>query len=328
VRIAVLTTSYPRFPGDAAGHFVASEARALARTGDVVQVFAPGRPTSPTTPLGSEPEIVWLADHGAFGWPGALPRLREQPLRALGMAAFGWNAARALARFGPFDHVVAHFLVPCAWPVATLGLRPGSGSLEVVVHGSDARLFAKLPPALRRRIARALQRRGARVRCVSRSVRDELAGSAPGSLLEDAVVEPCILDLSGVPSRAEARRRLDLGPTEAIAVVVGRLVAGKRVAVALGALSLVPQLRVIVVGDGPERTRLERAFPGVRFTGNVLRAEALAYIAAADALASASRDEGAPSVVREARALGVPVVAVPAGDLVERARTDPGIFLT
>jgi glycosyltransferase involved in cell wall biosynthesis len=53
--------------------------------------------------------------------------------------------------------------------------------------------------------------------------------------------------------------------------------------------------------------------------------DALAWISCADYLVSASRLEGAPTAVREARALGVPVVAAPSGDLMEWARTDAGI---
>ena len=53
----------------------------------------------------------------------------------------------------------------------------------------------------------------------------------------------------------------------------------------------------------------------------------LRWIAAADVLVSASAHEGAPSVVREARALGVPVVAVSAGDLAQWAERDAGLLL-
>jgi len=65
----------------------------------------------------------------------------------------------------------------------------------------------------------------------------------------------------------------------------------------------------------------------VRFTGYLARGEALRWIAAADVLVSASAHEGAPSVVREARALGVPVVAVNAGDLAQWAKRDAGLLL-
>jgi teichuronic acid biosynthesis glycosyltransferase TuaC len=50
-------------------------------------------------------------------------------------------------------------------------------------------------------------------------------------------------------------------------------------------------------------------------------------MSAADLLLSASRHEGAPTVVREARALGTPVVATDAGDLRAWAAADAGIWL-
>ena len=71
---------------------------------------------------------------------------------------------------------------------------------------------------------------------------------------------------------------------------------------------------LVVVGDGPERARVEAAARGagarVVFTGRVARSEALAWIAAADALVQPSRVEGASTVEREAAALGTRVVAL------------------
>ena len=46
------------------------------------------------------------------------------------------------------------------------------------------------------------------------------------------------------------------------------------------------------------------------------------WIRASDLVVSASREEGAPTVVREARALGTPVVTTAAGDLVKWAELD------
>jgi glycosyltransferase involved in cell wall biosynthesis len=145
----------------------------------------------------------------------------------------------------------------------------------------------------------------------------------PGS----AEVVPPAIELGGVPDRAAARLALSVAPSQTLAVVVGRVVAGKRVGEALAAARLVPGLDTVVVGDGPELARLSRAFPDVRFVGRLARERALEWIAAADVLISASRDEGAPSAIREARALGVPVAARAAGDLEFWARTDPGLIV-
>jgi len=72
---------------------------------------------------------------------------------------------------------------------------------------------------------------------------------------------------------------------------------------------------------------LRQRFPDVRFTGELPRPQALAWIAAADVVISASKREGAPTALREARALGVPVVACAAGDLPERAARDAGVWI-
>lgn len=320
-RVAVISTSYPRDAGDAAGHFVRSEVRALVGSGHDVHVLAPGRGAA--NPDGKDgAELHWLEDHGAFGWPGALTRLAQQPARALGACAFTLRAARALRALGPFASVQAHFLVPSGWPIAIAS----SARLEVVGHGSDVRLFCRLPSALRAHIARRWLLRAARVRVTSSELAALLSEACP-ELAARIEVRPSPLDVEGVPARAEARRVLAIPEHARLALIVSRLIRGKRVDVALQALSLLEDLSVSVVGDGPELESLRAQFPAVHFAGRLPRPEALRFMAAADVVVSTSVEEGAPSVVREARALGVPVVAVAAGDLAVWAERDPGLLL-
>lgn len=316
MRIAIVTTSYPRRPGDAAGHFVEAEARALVSQGHEVTVLCPGRVSWRT----GNPEVRWLPDAGLFGWPGAIERLREVPSRAVGLPLFASTAAVELAR-GSFDRVIAHWLVPSGFPIA-LASR---AELEVVAHGSDVRLLSVLPRWLRRAVVLSLRARGARFRFVSTELRERLR--ADTGLSVPARVEPSPIETSGVPDRARARRRIGLPPDARLVVVVSRLVPSKRVDVALGAATLLPHAELVVVGDGPERRALEQRHPEVRFLGHLSRNDALVWISAADVLLSASRQEGAPTVVREARALGVPVVAAPAGDLSAWAESDADLLV-
>jgi teichuronic acid biosynthesis glycosyltransferase TuaC len=137
------------------------------------------------------------------------------------------------------------------------------------------------------------------------------------------VVAPCPIELPVAPSRLEARARLGVCADESVALVVARLIPGKRVDVALAALTLLGGMRVVVVGDGPLRGSLAARFPGAEYLGQLGREQTLLWIAAADVLVTASRLEGAPTVVREARALGTPVVAAPAGELSAWAAVDP-----
>jgi glycosyltransferase involved in cell wall biosynthesis len=226
--------------------------------------------------------------------------------------------------------LIAHFLLPCGVPIATRALGGRRTELEVVVHGSDARLFARLPLA-HAAIAHDLVRTGAQLRFVSSELQRLVLGAVPttarGILEARSRVEPCVIDLPGAQSRAQARAALGIAAEAHVAVIVARLIAGKRVQVALEACERVPRLQAIVVGEGPERERLARRFPRATFVGQVERPLALAYLAAADALVSASLEEGAPTVVREARALGTPVVCLPAGDLASWAEHDAGIHV-
>ena len=119
------------------------------------------------------------------------------------------------------------------------------------------------------------------------------------------------LDLPDVRDAIERLRR-ELGATRA-AVSVGRLVASKRVDRAIEHVARTRDLdALVVVGDGPERARLERLARArgvdARFVGAVGRTAALAWIGAAAELLHASAAEGLSTVVREAEALGTRVV--------------------
>jgi glycosyltransferase involved in cell wall biosynthesis len=92
-------------------------------------------------------------------------------------------------------------------------------------------------------------------------------------------------------------------------------------------VAYLPGVHVVVVGGGPELHALRSRFGAVHFTGELPRPQALTWIAAADVVVSASRREGSPTALREARALGVPVVACTSGDLQQRAAGDPGLWL-
>jgi glycosyltransferase involved in cell wall biosynthesis len=115
--------------------------------------------------------------------------------------------------------------------------------------------------------------------------------------------------------QAVARKRAELAGSR-IALSVGRLVRSKRVDRAIDHVASRHDLdALVVVGDGPERGRLEawaRARDvDARFLGKLPRDETLAWIGAATVVLFASEHEGSSTVLREAAAMGTPVVVMP-----------------
>ncbi|MCT9084504.1 glycosyltransferase family 4 protein [Streptomyces fulvoviolaceus] len=100
---------------------------------------------------------------------------------------------------------------------------------------------------------------------------------------------------------------------EPLFVAVGRLVEYKRIELLLRLWERVRPVtggRLLIVGDGPERGRLEQlAGPGVEFTGHVSEAEKHRLLCAAWLLLHPSAVEGWGLVVTEAAARETPAIA-------------------
>jgi glycosyltransferase involved in cell wall biosynthesis len=295
VRIAVVTTSWPRFDGDPSGHFVETEARALTRCGEEVVVIA--------------------AEGRAFGWPGLATRVREDPIKLIGAARWVARARREVAR-GGFERVIAHWAVPSAWPIA----MADGPELEVVSHGGDVRLLLRLPAPLRARLVARIAARARTWRFVSTtllsSLLPQLSRDAAGAVERVALVAPCAIEVVRPSAEAIAANRARVG--QPFAVCVARLVPSKRVDAAI-LWARERALPLVVVGDGPERPSLEKmaragptraGCPAVHFVGRTTRGEALAWIASGAELVQPSRTEGLSTVVREAELLGVPVTCI------------------
>jgi glycosyltransferase involved in cell wall biosynthesis len=126
-------------------------------------------------------------------------------------------------------------------------------------------------------------------------------------------------------SREELRRRL--GVNGDTFVFAGRLVPAKHLPLAISALRHVAGASLVIIGDGPERQRLNEVITQAGLEGRVVlkgalpRSEAIEWLRAADAALLSSTYENFPHAAVEAIAAGTPVVATAVGGVPEIIET-------
>jgi glycosyltransferase involved in cell wall biosynthesis len=134
---------------------------------------------------------------------------------------------------------------------------------------------------------------------------------------------------------AEAlRARLGIRPGEKIVLSIGRLSREKGhfdLVAAADALSrTLPGLefRVIIAGEGPERSRIEAAGQGGRIVLAGHMGDVRPLYAIADVFVLPSYSEGSPNVLLESMAAGVPIVANSVGGVPETVVNESSALLT
>ena len=315
----MVTSSYPKFPGDVTAPFIESIARAVAARGHRVEVVLPHHPDlrrGPGEPVGFHPyRYAPRDDWSLWGYAQSLRadvRVRSAAWLLAPLAAMALRSAvGGQLREHRFDVLHVHWVVPNAAFVADLATAHGI-PLVVSLHGSDVFLAERLAPA--RELARAAFRRAGAVTACSADLaaRAEALGVRP----ERLHTVPYGVDLQafappdGAPGRAH-------GPLRVLAL--GRLVEKKGFATLVEAAAEGRGLEICIAGAGDLREELERLAAArnapVRLVGPLDREAVAVALAEADVVAvpsvvdRAGNVDGLPNVLLEALAAGKAVVA-------------------
>ncbi|MED5373577.1 MAG: glycosyltransferase [Myxococcota bacterium] len=241
---------------------------------------------------------------------------RQLELLALGLADLGFEQRIACVPGSPISQALAG--------LPQLAMHPGRdprnwallrGAPEPLLAAHTSRtqslaVWAGRRPVVHRRVdfrvrGRALKTcRALGFIAVSSAVRGVLMDCGVAS--EDILVVP-----DGVQT-PPAVPPANLGPGR-IALAVGALVDHKDHRTLAAAAALLPDVRVLVAGEGPLRPQLEGT--ALELLGQ--REDVPALLARADCFVHCSKEEGLGQAVLEAMRAGVPVVATRAGGVPE-----------
>ncbi|MBE3134563.1 MAG: glycosyltransferase, partial [Acidobacteria bacterium] len=335
--VVMITTSYPRFPGDTIGTFMEPIARGLAARGHLVHVVLPWHPRLRRAPVEDGVHFhpfryAPFRSLNVFGYAGALSedvRLRRSAWVAAPLAlAAGLGAARAVIGRTHATVVHGHWVVPGG---AIAAAAAGSLPLVISLHGSD--VYVAERHAAARSVARAVFRRAGWVTACSDDLR--VRAIALGAPQDRAETLPYGVDAGrfkpDAAARAAVRRALGVGADDLLLFAAGRFVRKKGFEFLIDAMAILvrrwPAL-VLVIGGGGDldaELRSRAAALGlenrVRFPGVLGHDQVAEHLAAADiAVVPSVHDEagnvdGLPNVVMEALASGTPVVATTAGGI-------------
>lgn len=286
---------------------------------------------------GHEVRLLTFGDAPAEGYPYPVTRIprRALPVRFADYA----RAARPLAEWS--DLIFANSL---GLPLIGLPRRPrvlkvvGDLAWERAINRGwipptedidafQVRRYDRRVTLLKRQRAREVRRADA-VIAPSEYLRRMVVGwGAPPERVR--VIYNALAPDAAASTRSQDEARVALGlPPGPLLLTVARLTAWKGVDALLRALVRVPDVRLLIAGDGPEEARLraladtlglgERA----RFLGRVDRAALADYFRAADYTALYSGYEGLPHVLLESLLNGTPVIASDKGGNPEIVRHD------
>lgn len=307
MRVVVVAEYYPRQRDRVLGIWAHRQALAARDAGAEVAVLALERPIPPLSAIRNS---LFASLRGFARQPkrDTLDGIEVEyvrflsPPRGRSYASWGRYARRPLERAlaaRSFDVLHAHYAIPAGDAARRFCSQRGI-PLVTSVHGGDVLGPLLQSPGARARVGEVL-RQSAAVLCNSRDTlrrAAELAGSGD--------------HMRVVHLGAEAPDPLPPPRDDPTVAVLGHVVARKRHEDVLRALAQLDGVRARVIGDGPERPRLERLAAElgvhVEWAGQLPPDEALRELARCHVMALPSEDEAFGVAYVEAMACGLPAI--------------------
>jgi glycosyltransferase involved in cell wall biosynthesis len=323
LKIAVVTSYFPSSAQPWQGRSAYQTLRVIAREADV-RVFYPN---SAYPSLFNPRSRSYHKLDASYSPPDVKASYYDYPaLPLVSRPLNGWMAARVLLPhvrgFAP-DIIFSCYVYPDGYAALKIGKAL---SVPVVTQsiGSDINRIGDSISAMH---TRTVLRASDFLVTVSGDLRTKAVAMGASPEKTRAIVNGCDLSVFHVRDRLEARQKLRIDPASEAVVYIGRMDVKKGLRELVEAAASLhqqrPNLRVYMVGDGPERPVIETAIQARNASGYIHALPPCAFddvavwMAAADLVTLPSYMEGCPNVVLEALACGRPVVATNVGGIPE-----------
>lgn len=311
-KLLVTASTFPRWEGDTEPRFVLDLCQALTEYYDVT-VLAPAAPDALDEEMMGEVHVIRYHYFPVHRWetlcyPGAIvPRIKEKKRRILLVPFLFVSLYGKLFQILPdYDIVHAHWLIP-------QGIIQSFFKKPYVVTGHGGDVTALNAGFLRWLKARCI-RKADYVTVVSEYLKEQLLDIYPA---EQIAIEP--MGVNSAQFSGSLRQENYFGQKQRkVVLFVGRLAEKKGVKYLIEAMKTIDAL-LVIVGEGPlEKELKQQAQPlkdKVIFIGAKTHEQLRVIYASADVFAvpsvtAANGDkEGVPTVIAEAFASGIPVVA-------------------
>lgn len=221
------------------------------------------------------------------------------------------------------DLIFSIFLYPEGYTALRIGREL---SVPVVAMGIGSDIHS-IGDSLSAMYTRQVLRGADSLVTVSDDLRQRAIAMGASAESSHAIVNGCDLSVFHPADRTEARNRLKLDLNAESILYIGRLDLRKGLRELVDASAELhsrrPALQVYMVGEGPDRPKIQSAIDGAGATNYIhllppcAPDEVALWMAAADVVTLPSYMEGCPNVVLEALACGRPVVASHVGGIPE-----------
>lgn len=319
IRIVTVASLYPNPVMPGRGIFVENRLRNLVASGEVEAAVIAPVPWFPFTSDMFGEYGQWArvtGDDIRYGIPISHPRHLVIPKIGMNLAPrlMVGGIIRALKKLQAtgydFDLIDAHFFYPDGVAAVMAGAALGK-PVVITARGSDLNVNADFDRP--RNMIKWAAAKAAGLVTVSDALKRKLESLGVDPVRIKVLRNGVDLQLFKLQDREAARARLGLDGR--ILLSVGNLVASKGHDIAIRSLRLLPDVKLLIAGAGPEEAALkalaqsESVADRVTFLGRVQNSQLPSYYGAADILVLASAREGMANVLLEALASGTPVVA-------------------